>query len=275
MKDEISLKFIFDIIKSRIILILTSMVVLTVAAAVITKFYVKPKYTSSTKLCVVSDLSIVDDNTTIASLRNEILYVQDVIETCIEAINTGDAYKEMYEKLNALDPSYENTRISLSALNISRVGTSNMLRITVTTSDPILSYDICRAFEQMASERIPKVGNIRIELMDSPAVAAAPSSPNILKNCVIGAFVGFILCAAAVILIEMLDTTVKNGEETARQLDILLLAEIPDIYSAKEAERPSDHRLQSTKSRGDAGKSGGRNMNKGSMNNDGGTKNGR
>lgn len=275
MKEEISLKLIFDIIKSKIVLILSAMVVLAVSTAVITKFYITPKYTSSIKLCVVSDLAIADDNTTIASLRNEILYVKDVIETCIEAINTGDAYREMNEKLRVLDPSYENKQVSSSVINIAQVGSSNMLRITATTSDPALSYDVCRAFEQMASERIPKVGNVRIELMDSPTVASAPSSPNIMKNSVIGALAGFVLCAAVVILIEMLDTTVKDGEETARQLDILLLAEIPDIYSTKDPERYSEHKLQSTNSRGNAGKSSGKNINKGSKNSDGGTKNGR
>lgn len=43
----------------------------------------------------------------------------------------------------------------------------------------------------------------------------------------------------------MLDNTVKDGAETARQLDILLLCEIPDLYSATERERYYEYKLNS------------------------------
>lgn len=246
MKEEISLKFIFDIIKSRIILILSATIIVAVAVALITEFYITPKYTSSIKLCVVSDVAVTD--TSISGKRNEYLYAQDIIETCIEAINTGDAYAEMNAKLRELDSSYENTKITSSDLNISQVNSTSVLLITATTPDPALSYNVCKAFEKMASERIPKVGDVKTELLDSPVEAISPSSPNLLKNSVIGALGGFFICTAIVILIEMLDNTVKDGEELAKQMGILLLAEIPDIYSLKEHEKYYEYKAHSGKS---------------------------
>ena len=53
MKDEITLKGLFEIIKSKILIIISATVLVTTAAAVITKFYISPEYTSSIKLCVV------------------------------------------------------------------------------------------------------------------------------------------------------------------------------------------------------------------------------
>ena len=43
MKEEITLRSIFEIIKSKIIIILTATVLVTIAAAVVTKFYISPK----------------------------------------------------------------------------------------------------------------------------------------------------------------------------------------------------------------------------------------
>ena len=97
----------------------------------------------------------------------------------------------------------------------------------------------------MAKERVPIIGEVQIEKIDSPVLATAPSSPNMLKNCILGALIGFVVSCGIVILIEMLDNTVKDGAETARQLDILLLCEIPDFYSATERERYYEYKLNS------------------------------
>ena len=104
-------------------------------------------------------------------------------------------------------------------------------------SDPQLAYDTCQAFEQMAIERVPSVGAIKITKLDSPVLASKPSSPSLVKNCVLGAMIGFVLCSAVIILIAMLDNTVKDPSETAKQLDILLLSEIPDLFSAADGEK--------------------------------------
>jgi len=250
VKEEISLKSIFEIIKNKIIIILTATVLVTIAAAIITKFYISPKYTSSIKLCVVSDIDTDGDSSSAANQRNTILYAKDLIETCIEALDAGDAYAEMNGRLREIDATYENTDVDSSNISIMQVGGSNVLRITATTSKAQLSYDVCQAFEAMAKNRVPTVGEVKVEKLDSPVLAQSPSSPSMVKNCILGALIGFLMSAIVIIIIAMLDNTVKDGAETARQLNILLLGEIPDIYSAKERERYYEYKISSSQTGG-------------------------
>lgn len=244
MKDEITLKGLFEIIKSKILIIISATVLVTTAAAVITKFYISPEYTSSIKLCVVGDFD-TEGGSSVSNENSMINYVKNLIETCIETLNAQDAYVQINSNLRELNASYENTNIDSSNVRIEQVGNSNVLRVTATTENAQLSYDTCQAFETMAKERVPIIGEVQIEKIDSPVLATAPSSPNMLKNCILGALIGFVVSCGIVILIEMLDNTVKDGLETARQLDILLLCEIPDLYSATERERYYEYKLNS------------------------------
>lgn len=244
MKEEISLKNILDIIKSRIVIILSVTVLVTLAAAGATKFYISPKYTSTIKLCVVSDLE--NSSSSAANDRNTILYAKDLVETCVETLNSGDAYSNLKNKLVEMNAAYDNTNVGASNINVSQIGNSNVLRIDVTTSSSQLSYDSCIAFESMAKERVPMIGQVTVEKLDSATRAANPSSPSMMKNCILGALIGFVLCAAVVIFIAMMDNTVKDGSELARQLDILLLAEIPDINNASDREKYYEYKQKTT-----------------------------
>ncbi len=258
MKEEISIKSIFDIIKSRIIIIISATLVTACIAAVITHFYITPMYTSSIGFCVRSSVVLTEQSS--SSDRNEVLYIKDIIETCVEIISTGDAYNEVNRNLRDINPAYENVEIDSSAIDISQKNTAaNTIYVTATTDDPQLSYDVCSAFEKMVQSRIPIAGrNVEVEKIDSAKFAEEPSSPNLLKNSVIGAVLGLVVSAVIVILVEMLDNTVKDGEEAARQCDILLLAEIPDIYDAKNQEKYYEYSShgKGTHSSGRSGSSG-------------------
>ena len=241
MKDEISLKSILDIIKSRILIILAATAVVMTAAALVTRFYITPQYTSTIKLCIVGDIQSEADNT-VTGQRNTLLYVKDLIDTCIVTLDSGDAYHDVISRLSE---AYENVAVDSSDITVAQIGDSSVLRVDVTTSNPQLSYDTCYAFESMARDRIPSVGEIKVEKVDSPVVAKEPSSPSFVKNCVIGALLGFIISSAVVIFIAMLDNTVKDGTEAAEHFDMLLLAEIPDLYSARNKERYYEYKQNS------------------------------
>lgn len=249
MQKEISLKQIFDIIKSRIILVITVTVVAAVITALITSFFITPKYTSVIKFCLVADIE--NQETSSSSVeRNNSLYAKEMMETCIGALDTGDAYSEINFQLKNIDNGYKDNEISSSNIDIAQIGTSNNFGVTVTTRDPKLSYDVCNAFEIMASSLIPKIGELRLEKIDSPILTEEPSSPNLVKNCILGALIGCVLSAAAVVIFALLDNTVKNGTEVSRQLNILLLAEIPDIFGEESSDYAYTSKSQHTDTRG-------------------------
>lgn len=162
MKDEITLKGLFEIIKSKILIIISATVLVTTAAAVITKFYISPEYTSSIKLCVVGDFD-TEGGSSVSNENSMINYVKNLIETCIETLNAQDAYVQINSNLRELNASYENTNIDSSNIRIEQVGNSNVLRVTATTENAQLSYDTCQAFETMAKERVPIIARYKLK----------------------------------------------------------------------------------------------------------------
>ena len=66
-----------------------------------------------------------------------------------------------------------------------------------------------------------------------------PSSPSVMKNTLIGAILGILIAAGIIILVFMLDDTVKTPEDVETYLGLNVLASIPvyDGTSAKNKKR--------------------------------------
>ncbi len=235
MQKEINLKSIFEVIRSKIVIILAITIAVAVLTVLYTALFVTPMYQSSVDICLRSDIE--DSSATSgANERNLYLYANDLMDTCIETLKAGDALDEVTQRLGEMNPSYKETKLEYSDISVSQVNDSNIISVTVVTSDPQLSYDACVAFEAMAQSRVPEVGELTIYKTDSPDIAESPVSPNMIKNCFIAIFASFILSAVVFVLLAQMDSTVKDGNDVAEQLDMLLLAEIPDILNATEQE---------------------------------------
>lgn len=235
MQKEIDLKQILDIIKSKMILIIAVTILLALGSMLFTSFFITPKYTSSIRFCLVANTTD-EQSPSISNDRTSSLYAKEMMETCLVALNTGDAYSEINEQLKTINSEYDNKEVNKDNFDIKAIGASNNFEVKITTKDPQLSYDACYAFENMAKSLIPEIGKLKLKKIDSPVFSNKPSSPSLIKNSILGALIGFVLSAATVVIIALLDNTVKKGADVARQLDILLLAEIPDIFASESSE---------------------------------------
>lgn len=146
----------------KFLLLFPPRVLVTTAAAVITKFYISPEYTSSIKLCVVGDFD-TEGGSSVSNENSMINYVKNLIETCMETHNAPGCIRPGQQQSSGSSASYENTNIDSSNIRIEQVGNSNVLRVTATTENAQLSYDTCQAFETMAKERVPIIGEVQIE----------------------------------------------------------------------------------------------------------------
>lgn len=236
MSKEISLEKIISAIKNNLVIILIVSVVSAVVMGIYTKVTVVPRYSSVIEFCLSADIE--KQGTTSANERNEFQLANELMSTCIGAFSTGDAYDELNQNLYTINQAYE--KIALTGNNVViRQGdqTSNLFRVVITTTNPQLSYDACFAFEEMAKQRVTKVGKLKIERMDSPDVATQPISSGTIKNSVIMFIFGFAVASIFFVIKNILDNTVKDGAAVCEEMDILLLAEIPDVYVAAEAEK--------------------------------------
>ena len=236
VNKDINLKRLLEIIKSRLLIIIAIMVVVVAAVGVYTKLTVTPAYASVIKFCLVSDIHTA--STSGANERNAYMYANELMDTCIETLETGDAFSEMNGFLQKMKPEYSNIKLRSGHVNIKQTNeTSNIFNVTIVTIDPQLSYDACYAFESMATERTTKIGKLTLEKVDSPVVATTPVSSGLTRNCMIAMVMSFVISTLLFVVLNVLDNTVKDGAALCEEMGMLLLAEIPNINSVSSKEK--------------------------------------
>ena len=124
---------------------------------------------------------------------------------------------------------------------------SNIIHVTITTTNSKLSLAACEVFESMASKRVEKVGKLKLERIDSPVEAQDPISSGILRSCAFAFVIGFALATLLFVLKVALDNTIKDGATVCEDMGILLLSEIPDIYTATEADKIYEAKIRPMK----------------------------
>lgn len=228
MEKEIDLKMLWRIMIKHYKLIAGITVGCTLVTVLATVLFMTPKYKSDVLLYVenkqsdseslnINDITAAQKlvNTSVIIFQNDVV-LQKVMDS-LELYYEMDDFKEM---------------ISLSSVNSTEV-----LKIEVTSTDPQEAADIANLLSDVGSSeflRIVKSGSIELV---SPATAAdKPSSPNLKLNLAIGLIAGLILSFLFVLVMEMLDTTVKPEDDLYKIYNIPVFAEVMDFDSKGKGE---------------------------------------
>lgn len=134
-------------------------------------------------------------------------------------------------KLSAL-PAY---------LSASSVENSNLFTLSATGRDPQMTYDVLlSAIDNYPEASKYVVGNIRLEMIESPEVATAPSnSPGYLSSAFRGAMMGLILGLLWILIYTLSRKTIRTKDEIKNELNLDTLGVIPRVVF-KRYVKPAD-----------------------------------
>ena len=194
-------------------------------------FLIKPTYTSTSRLYVVSatkdsvvnfsDLSV---GTNLTKDYVELLLSYPVLDKVSEKIEKDYDYKissESLQKMISLE-NPEDTRI---------------LNINVTTTDPKVSKTIANALADEAVEYIPDtMGTFKPNIAQVAREAKVKTGPSYLKYTAIGALLGVLLCMAWFIFKYLSDDTIKTKEDVEKYFGMTPLAVLPYVENDEESE---------------------------------------
>lgn len=224
---EIDLLEIFFLLKKRLWILLLTGIIFAAGTGLFTKYLVQPLYSSTAKLYILTSstsiTSLADIQVGSSLTKDYIQLVQSrpVVEQVIENLKLNKTYEGLLEQMTFTNPS--DTRI---------------LVITAEDPNPVLAKDIVDQFVEVS-----KVSISSIMKTDEPSiveygyVGEKPVSPNVLKNVVIGAALGVFLAAAVVLVIFMMDDTVKSSEDIEKYLGLNTLTAIPMREEEKKARK--------------------------------------
>lgn len=243
MEEELDLLELLQILLKRKWFIVLSVVVVASIAFGYTKYGITPQYKSEMTLMVNSSKgSSISDIASSFDLGS-INFSQKLVVTYSEIVKSRIVLEQVIDKMD-LDMSYKQLLDSISA---SPVGSTEILKITVKSTDPILSSDIANNISSVFIKevmRILKVNNV--EIIDEAIPLTTPINVKILLNTAIGAVLGFMLAVGVVFLMAFLDRTVKTVEDVEKHLGLPVIGSIID-FEADSKEEARHGRANRTK----------------------------
>lgn len=219
---EIDLGEIVHLLLSKLWIIILSGVVFCLATVMGTMLLVTPKYESTTKIVV---LSKQDSNT----LTNQDMQIStSLTKDYVELIKSRTVTEGVIAQLG-LDMTHEQL---LKKLSVDTPTDTRVVSITIKDTDPYTAAEIANAVRDVASKHIQQVMDIKaVNVVETANIPDKPSSPNTLKRGLIGVLLGILLSLVIVVVVYLMNDTVKTPEDVEKYLDLSVLGTIP--YVAK------------------------------------------
>lgn len=223
--DEITvdLRVIVQAILRRIWVIAACAVVGGIISAIYTVAFVTPMYSASSMIYIYSK------TTSITSLADLQMGTQLAVDFQIVA-KTREVMENVIEKLN-LNTNYEGM---MNCVNITAPPSSHILQISVVDPDPYAAADISNAVADELRQRIADVMNTDVpSMVERAVVPQAPVSPNFKVNTIGGAMIFGVLASCVVVVLHLMDDTIKTDYDITRYLGLNTLAMIPQDRSRR------------------------------------------
>lgn len=226
---EISLKTLLDWVIKGIVLILVLTIIGGAGAFLYTKYMITPTYRSSVKLCADPGEITVQQEIP-GSIARAPQY--------IEVLRTTEFYQMVADELlRSTHNIYTAGEIGGTISFSSPVADTGVFAVSVTTSDPQLSYDIALAITAAAPTRINNLySSDSLMIVSYPSKAGSPFAPSISKNTALGLFIGLALSLAIIVIRELLDNRVRSVEEITENYALPILGSVPSITTGVDAK---------------------------------------
>ena len=215
---EIDLKEIFFAIRQWIVVILAVGLIGGIIAFAVTKLFMTPIYTAKNSMLVLTK------ETTLASLAD--LQMGSQLTNDYTVLTTSRPVLEAVIDNLELDMGYTDLekRVSISNPNDTRI-----LVLKVEHEDPQMALDIVRDIALEASYFIGDMMEVvPPKIIDVGVVPLKPTSPNTMKNTLVGILLGLLLSGGIVVLRVVLDDTIKSEEDIEKYLGLSTLSAVPD-----------------------------------------------
>ena len=148
----------------------------------------------------------------------------------------ADTYMVILESRSVLDAVSEKTGLPYTREELEKmvsstaVNDTEVFKVIVTCPDPNHGAAIANAIVEVLPEKIAAaLPGSAMYVVDEAVVDDRPVSPNYGRMAVLGCLLGILLSAAAVVVVAMLDDSIRSDEYLQRTYgEIPLLAVIPD-----------------------------------------------
>ncbi len=189
-----------------------------------TKFMIAPTYTASTSIYLtpqVNESGSLDYNSQMSNSK--------LVSNVVNLLTQNNIMSEV-----AKNVGLESADQVRNAITVENESNTEVITITVKTTDPKLSKQIANNTVTTFINRMQKNLNVRnIEIVDKAKLSYIPSGPNVGKNAALSAVGGLVVGIAYTILQMLFDNRLRNKEDAEKYLGYPVFCVIPDLGNVK------------------------------------------
>lgn len=215
---EIDLIDLLFFLKKKIWVVIAAFVLFAALGAGFTTFFAEDEYTAKTRMYVL--------NRTYESGPNQSDYnaADSMIEDYKVLITGENVSKEVIKTLDLkISAAQLASKVSVEAINDTRV-----LQIKVVDNDPVRAASIANCVREVAGEQLKEIMDLdAVNLVYEAEVPKGKSGPSLTRNTMIAAVLGVVATVAVLVVVYMLDDTIRTEEDIERRMGLSVLGVIP------------------------------------------------
>lgn len=225
---ELDLKELFFVLWKKAGYIFLITLLMGIIGFFVTKELMTDIYQSSGKMIVNSrtdqSTSVTNDQITssqkLVDTYAVILRSRTVLQPIIDTLNLGTEFKDF--------ESFQNI-VSVSSVNGTQV-----MEISAEHKSPQVAHDIVKLIIEISPEVIlDSVEAGSVKTIEYPVVANKPIKPSALTNTLIMALLGGVISVSVILMIHIMDNTIKNEGDIERFLMLPTIGVTPKVESCQ------------------------------------------
>ena len=225
--EELNLKQLINIIWNGKKYIIITIILSGLLGIGYSYFLVTPKYESSTTLVLAKAEEKVSNEISTGITQTDLNLNKNLVSTYRELIRSKTVIRQVMDNLKITDLKENTLRNNVS---VSSVKDTELIEITVRDVNPERATNIANEIAKVFTVQVAEIYNINnVHVIDKAEVNNVPYNVHHTKDIVVIALIGAILSIACIIILSLLDTTVKTQEDVEKVTGMIILAEIPEI----------------------------------------------
>jgi len=236
--EELDLKEIFNIFWKKKIQIILIIAIFMVIGIIYSVGFITPMYASTTTLVLATSSADKGTQSTEGITTTDLTINTKLVSTYSEIIKSRNILRQVIDNLG-INVSESNLRNNIT---VTSVRNTELIEIKVLNENAEYSAVLANEIAKVFTEKVSEIYNMNnVYLVDEAVSSKLPSNINHMKNIVIFIMAGAIISVLYVILLNILDTTVKTQEEIEKTFKIPVLAAIP-LYETRTPKKKGGRR---------------------------------
>lgn len=225
--EELNLKQLINIIWNGKKYIIITIILAILLGIGYSYFWVTPKYEASTTLVLAKAEEKVSNEISTGITQTDLNLNKNLVSTYRELIRSKTVIRQVMDNLKITDLKENTLKNNIS---VSSVKDTELIEITVRDENPERATNIANEIAKVFTVQVAEIYNINnVHVIDKAELNNVPYNVHHTKDIAVIALIGAILSIVCIIILSLLDTTVKTQEDIEKVTGMIILAEIPEI----------------------------------------------